>query len=972
MNLPRATCRVVREGNSFALHAPDFVFRLDTGRGLRAVSWANRLAGRTLRLGHGHELDCDLDVAERRIGITGWRGIDSQTGNPKPDRERGYRAGYFRPEFDDAKWSGMLSPSLFWQHQDDRYYWVRTHLFLPADCAGKPLTLVLGGFGLFDFRYLRVFVNGHALGVRHARKRWNEPGRFALDARRLRFGQDNVIALQLAGYITRPPRLDELDPGRARKLPMRICWPAQFEQYLVVGQPSVTTAWRVRRTRVEREGRTGRVRFDLADSQRGLKAVVTYRWNATEPCLRKSVALTNAARHETRLLHVRLGQYATDACVSEGEQGFPVYLDDQFFATLSHPAGWATGQDGTVRLRQFPGALLQPGATFDCMETVLGVAPAGQARPAFLAHVRSRMRRVTRGHDKPLAIFEPFGAWPCKAFLSTEPTEAILLDNIRQVARGQKDSGCHFDLYSIDFWCDSKGDLCRADAKRFPRQFDRLRRALARLGTRPGLWIDSSMACWSIGDNPVVQPTLTHDPAYGTERTTLCRATEPIRTMYATAFRHHLRANGVRLVKFDNLGAICYNPRHDHLPGVYATEAIMNGVIGTLRELDDECPDVFLMLYWGHRSPWWLLHADTLFEPGIEVEAAHPGPAPTLHVRDSITQGLDQAHWWCEDVPPLGKDSLGVWLSNWGWNSAVGTERWAEGFVMDMARGSLLAQPWSDRRWLNPSQRRQMAEFIALLKARPECFAHSRFILGNPWRDEPYGYSCSDGQRTFLALNNCTWKDVVLPVSGCSDDLRPPTGRRVNDIGGRRPPLQVYRWYPRPARLTGDTTRIALRPFEVALLEIVPAGQAPSLPRRFPAKPMPGAFREPTRQIKPAIAALRPMPSSAKRVVRITGRIPASQCGGQLVVTARLWRAGRAFPLADTGKHFAVKGAVGGVARRWTPVVRKRSYPAAWQAWRAPVPAANQERRWELTVAAGLPHDVRIACDSYFVPKSDA
>ena len=31
--------------------------------------------------------------------------------------------------------------------------------------------------------------------------------------------------------------------------------------------------------------------------------------------------------------------------------------------------------------------------------------------------------------------------------------------------------------------------------------------------------------------------------------------------------------NGARLLKFDNLAAVCLNPNHDHLPGIYSTEA---------------------------------------------------------------------------------------------------------------------------------------------------------------------------------------------------------------------------------------------------------------------------------------------------------------------------------------------------------------------------------------------------------------
>jgi len=40
--------------------------------------------------------------------------------------------------------------------------------------------LVLGGVGIYDFRYLRVFLNGHAIGTRRVGDRWHEPGQFDL------------------------------------------------------------------------------------------------------------------------------------------------------------------------------------------------------------------------------------------------------------------------------------------------------------------------------------------------------------------------------------------------------------------------------------------------------------------------------------------------------------------------------------------------------------------------------------------------------------------------------------------------------------------------------------------------------------------------------------------------------------------------------------------------------------------------
>ena len=607
--------------------------------------------------------------------------------------------------------------------------------------------------------------------------------------------------------------------------------------------------------------------FELSSHPEGIRAVVTYRSDARQPIVRKTAQVVNVGDRPVRLLNVRLGEYATDAKATGGGQGFPAYLDDQAFLTLAHPAGWAKAEGSRVTLAQYPGILLAPGQRFECMETVLGVGRAGHARDSFLAHLRSRMRRVVRGHDKAYAIFEPFGARPDGDF---NESEAFVLDSIGKLAEGQREAGCHFDLYSVDFWVDYHGDLKGFDPQRFPNGLTRTREELAKLGTAPGLWIDSSWEAWSIGGNPLVQSALNYDPAQGLAsvpwgRKSFCRATEPIRSMYTEAFRYHVRENGVRLLKFDNFASVCNNPNHDHLPGLYSTEPIDNAVIEFLHALDEECPEVFLMLYWGYSSPWWLLHADTLFDSGLGIEAASPSDFPAPYGRDAVTQKLDQAQWRANDIPPLGKDSLGVWLSSWGWNSSIGKERWQEGFVMDISRGSLLAQPWSDTAWLSPPERKQMADFIALLKARPECFGNPRFVLGSPWNGEPYGYCCTDGRRAFLALSNCTWQDSMLRLQlGPAWGL--PAGRRWD----------IYRWYPGPARLRGNAAAfgsaaaIALRPFEVVLLEVVPSGQPPSLSRKFETEPIPVSFAEASRELAIAVGEKGPTPEAGPAPVWTT------------------------------------------------------------------------------------------------------
>ena len=916
-------CAVVRHGAEIELQSPAFTYVLDTAQGLRARAWQNHLSGGQVSLGLGAEAALDFDTAERRIWISGWK-----------------------------------------QQGDGR----TTHIFLPPEAKDKKVTLTLGGFGLYDYGEIDVQLNGQGAGMRHATGRWREPGEFELGPGseiypHLRFGQDNILVIQCRDPILRTARMDRL--GVDLDLPLRAQWPAQFEQYLTVGTPLSTPALRVKAARDESTAERGKLAVELQSKSGEVKVVVTYQWNAVEPVLHKFVEVQNQSPRERRLMNARLGDYPTDATVSDGEQGSPVYLGDEFFMSVAHPSGWATGQDGRVLLRQYPGRMLPPGGCFQCMEVVCGAARAGDARQTFLAHVRSRSRRVLRGHDKPYAIYETFGAnmvngRPSDQYELNEKYSLAMLDKL---ALGQKEAGYQFDYCCTEFWVDYAGDLEQFDPIRFPNGFTHMKAKLDELGIKPGLWIDSSWQPWTISRNPVVNGDFTHNPAYENGvygMASLCRASDPIRTMYSTAFAHHIRQNGVRLIKTDNLHSICYNPNHSHLPGVYSTEAIQSAVIQTLRDWDAVNPEVFFMLYWGYRSPWWLLDGDTISEHGFHIEAASPGPWPTLYARDGVTRRIDQGQQWREDVPALGKDTLGIWLSDWAWNTHIGKERWQEGFVMDLCRGSLLAQIWTDYDWLSGPERKQLADFIALLKARPECFGNPRFILGDLWKEEPYGYCCTDGKRAFIAVNNSTWSDISARLELNAKWGLPNEGQWA-----------IYRWYPDPARLTehggvfGQRATISLRPFQVVLLEIVPQEERPALGRHFDQQPIPGSFRQPS---QPVEVSASPNPAGGWQV---TGLAPTRPSGGTLVVSVQLNRDGRPYMMDDARSLYSCHGTVGGRQAACVPVAPGPGSPAvwSWEAWRMLLPPAADREAIELGISAGTPADVKLNFAGHFIPS---
>ncbi|GMW02391.1 MAG: hypothetical protein AMXMBFR84_35270 [Candidatus Hydrogenedentota bacterium] len=719
-------------------------------------------------------------------------------------------------------------------------------------------------------------------------------------------------------------------------------------------------------------GATGEAIFELGADDPNLSITVTYRWDVSQPVLRKFVAITNRSDQEwNRLLNIQLGSYSTDTQseisdkdfpamlespivdLAGKQRGFPAYVEWQFFVGLAHPAGSVLRQDRNLNLLQMPGAKLAPGATFECMEAIYGVSGEGQSRQAFRDHLQTRMRRVQRGHDRPLAIFEPFGAKPGGDFWQDE---AFFMDNIAKVAEGQRDSSLHWDYYSIDFWTDSKGDLITPDAERFPNGFTRMLPELAKLGIQPGLWVDSgNVGDWTIAENPAVAQALT--PARGRSGFGLCRATDPANRFYIDGYAHHLRESGVCLVKFDNAQLTCSVPEHEHLPGEYSVEPIENALIEFYRSLDRESPDVFIMLYWYYLSPWWLQYADTVFDVGMHMEGASFSTYPALRARDSVARRLDSGRWMLKDWPTLGWDSLGIWLSDWNWNSHIGKEAWQGGVIMDISRGHLLAQLWSDTAYLSPDERREMADFIALMKARPNCFRNTRFILGNPWKNEPYGYCCTDGNRAFLAINNGVWNDSTLTLE-LNSKWGLPDGQRWD----------LYRCWPEAAKLGdehGSQVTLALRPFDIVLLEVVPSGTPPTLSRDFKTQEMPNTFTEPSRAVEIDVETPDDATAGTRFVVR--GVVPPTTTGGLLAVNDQFSEQSNLHWTKECKNGFTIVGTLDGQPATFTPVIDNGMYAAPWQTWRLTIAPSDAPRPFELRLDCSLPTNVAHRFAAHFV-----
>ncbi len=379
------------------------------------------------------------------------------------------------------------------------------------------------------------------------------------------------------------------------------------------------------------------------------------------------------------------------------------------------------------------------------------MAPADGALASFVAWIEARCLRRSKGL---VSVYAPFGInnqWgPC----STLDDEQAL--HVLGTLGRWRRSGARFDYFTLDTgWVDTGSDLKRFRPVAFPEGPDAVRARVRDLGMKFGLWFATSWAsqsCWehrpAWGTLPVPPLTWRNGHAAMTDYAgSFCLAAPPYFALLKDAVLHHVRENGARFLKFDGGNYACTDASHGHLPGRYATERMHDMLIELADAARAEAPDVFVMWYWGLRSPFWALHGDTIFESGLFMEGSGTSSTPTLHYRDSVTLAQDQNAVHARTIPPIAKDSLGVWLADIRWGNYLGRERWREALVMDLGRGNLLfPNLWGDVNLLEQDDVTFLAAMERFARVNEQLLLAPRVVIGDPMKAEAYGYAYGEGE----------------------------------------------------------------------------------------------------------------------------------------------------------------------------------------------------------------------------------
>ncbi|WP_329742914.1 enterotoxin [Dyella sp. A6] len=518
--------------------------------------------------------------------------------------------------------------------------------------------------------------------------------------------------------------------------------------------------------------------------------------------LREIVTFT-ALKQDEHLAKIELLQtHADDADVDGTTKGSPVVAGDDYFG-FEQPLSDSQVWDKRITLWIDQSLPLRKGHSVT-YSAVFGATHPGQLRRDFATYIERE-----RAH--PYRPFLHYNSWYDIGYF-TPYTERQALNRINTfgrelvVKRGVKMDSFLFD----DGWDDLSGSW--NFSKAFPHGFVPLRKAAAKYGAAPGIWLSP----WGGYGKP-------HDERIANGRKL---GYEIIKDGFALSGpkyykRFHqvvmnlLNKDGINQFKFDGTGNV-----DSVFPGSLFNSDFA-AAIQLIEDIRKDKPNTFINLTTGTwASPFWLRYADSIWRGGEDDWHAGVGtrreqwityrdqqtyenivvPGPLFPINSLMLHGIIYA----QKNPRLNTDPGHDFANEVHSYFATGTQLQE----MYITPSLLTTQNWNT-----------LAQAAKWSRANADVLVDSHWIGGDPGRLDVYGWAAWSPKKAIITWRNPDSKPQLAMVDLQRQlELPPGAARRfsVRDVwksGGRNVPKQLDADHP-------GTIRLA--PFEVLTLELTP------------------------------------------------------------------------------------------------------------------------------------------------------
>lgn len=427
---------------------------------------------------------------------------------------------------------------------------------------------------------------------------------------------------------------------------------------------------------------------------------------------------------------------------------------------------------------------------------VVGIAPAGQLRRAFLCYLE-------RERARPATPFLHYNDW---YDLGPNVTEASLMASVTQFdAELVKNRGVPVQSYLIDDGWDSPDQsFWQEDREKFPDGFRGVREKFARLGTHMSVWISP---LGGYGTQPqrteqarklgLIPPQAELDfvyPAY--------------KRWFQNRCLQMMREDGANAFKWDKAGE-----------GVGPHFMALLDIARHLRQQD---PSLFINVTVGTwPSPFWLNHIDSTWRTGsADVGWAGVGDdrEKWLTYRDGMCHQL-----FVEQSPLYPLNSImhhGIVHGRLFQGERVGRmgahlRNEARSYF---ANGTMLQELYLSPSLMTPDAWDRVAEAAKWAHANADVLVDSHWVGGDPLRGQPYGYAAWNRRKGTLMVRNPSDHRQSIPLdAGPVFELPANAARRYT----LRSPYADQRVQTLILE-AGRPTTVTLQPFEVLVFDATP------------------------------------------------------------------------------------------------------------------------------------------------------
>ena len=520
------------------------------------------------------------------------------------------------------------------------------------------------------------------------------------------------------------------------------------------------------------------------------------------PYLREKVSIT-ALKQDEKIAKVSLLETkAADAEVVGEVKGSPVVAGDLYLG-FENPQSDSEVRGSDVRLTLARTLPLERGKVIT-YAAVVGVVRDGQLRRDFASYVERE-----RAH--PYRPFLHYNSWYDIGYF-TPYTEAQALNRINtigeelHVKRGVKIDSFLFD----DGWDDRSGSW--NFSKDFPHGFVPLRKAAAKYGAAPGVWLSP----WG-GYSKPKQERIKNGRAAGYEIIDggFALSGPKYYKRFHDVVMSLLNKDGVSQFKFDGTGNVS-----SVFPGS-RFDSDFAAAIQLIKDIRADKPDTFINLTTGTwASPFWLRYADTIWRDGDDDNETGVGTTRERWItyRDAQTYQNIVLKGPLFPINSLMLHGIIYAQMNRKLNTDPGHD-FANEVHSYFATGTELQEIYITPSLLTPQNWDTLADAAKWSRANAEVLRDTHWIGGDPARLDVYGLASWSPIKAIVTFRNPD-DHPQLAVIDLQRQLQLPPGVArhfsVHDVwnsGGASVPKQLDADHP------GTLT---LAPFEVLTLELTP------------------------------------------------------------------------------------------------------------------------------------------------------